>query len=177
MNKMMAVSCLLVLGGLFYAGCDKTKDETSLESQGESTSQTEKSTANLLILPGIGVGDVRLGMTVDEMKDALGKPDVAATGMSFMYKSLGIEVVANDKKTVIAISCGNPNNIDTPVVKALAAACKFKTAEGIGIGSTADQILQAYGEPTKKSNERFAYKDMRTFFFFSDDKVIGIWLQ
>ncbi len=177
MNKMMAVSCLLVLGGLFYAGCDKTKDETSLELQGESTGQSEKSTANLLILPGICVGDVRLGMTVDEMKDVLGKPDVAATGISFMYKSLGIEVVANDKKTVIAISCGNPHNINTPIVKALGAACKFKTAEGIGIGSTADHILQEYGEPSRKSNDGLLYKDDGIAFFLSDDKVIGIWLQ
>ncbi len=176
MKKILAIFCILAFGGFIIVGCEKSGDEGGSDSQQEIAKQDDESSENLLIEPGVGVGAVKFGMTVDEMKGVLGKPDVAATGISFMYKSLGIEVVAKDKETVSAISCGNPHNINTPVVKALGTACKFKTAEGIGIGSTGDQILQAYGDPTKKSDERLLYKDEGIGFFLFDGKVIGIWL-
>lgn len=177
MKKILAIFCILAFGGFIIVGCEKSGDEGGSDSQQEMTKQDEESSENLLIEPGVGVGAVKLGMTVDEMKDVLGKPDVAATGISFMYKSLGIEVVAKDKKTVSAISCGNPHNINTPVVRALGTACKFKTAGGIGIGSTVDQVIKEFGEPTKRSNNRLAYKDQMISFFFSGEKIIGIWLQ
>jgi hypothetical protein len=94
-----------------------------------------------------------------------------------MYKSLGIEIVARDRQIISAISCGNPNNVDTAVVKALEKACKFKTAEGIGIGSTEARITNAFGPPTRRSGNRLLYKDKGMAFTLADDKVIGIWLQ
>ncbi|RKY09625.1 MAG: hypothetical protein DRP66_01705 [Planctomycetota bacterium] len=142
-----------------------------------SSVSAEGSSDDLLIRPGIGVGGVEFGMTVDQMKDILGKPDVAATGISYMYKSLGIEIVAKDRQIISAISCGNPNNVDTAVVKALEKACKFKTAEGVGIGSTEARITDAFGPPTRRSGNRLLYKEKGMAFTLADDKVIGIWLQ
>jgi len=151
-------------------------DEASLSTE-QHSQQAEGSSGDLLIRPGIGVGGVEFGMTVDQMKDILGKPDVAATGISYMYKSLGIEIVAKDRQIISAISCGNPNNVDTPIVKELEKACKFKTAEGIGIGSTEARITDAFGPPTRRSGSRLLYKGKGMAFTLADDKVIGIWLQ
>ena len=172
-QNILLTFCVIAVG--VFAGCEKNTDQAPPDPK-EETSQKQPA-ENLLIEPGIGVGDVKLGMTVDQMKDVLGKPDVAATGVSYMYKSLGIEVVVKDKQTISAISCGNPHNMTTPVVKALGPACRFRTAEGIGIGSAANEIIQTYGEPTKKSGDRLVYKEKKISFFLTDDKVIGIWLQ
>ena len=139
--------------------------------------QAETSSDDLLIRPGIGVGKIRFGMTVQQMKDVLGKPDIEATDISYMYTSLGIEIVARDKATIDSISCGNPSNSDNPQVKALEKACLFKTAEGIGIGSTETQVVKAFGQPTNRSDNRLRYKDKRIMFSIDHDKVIGIWVM
>ena len=66
---------------------------------------------------------------------------------------------------------------DMPVIKAMENACKVKTPEGIGIGSTEDEIIKAYGEPSRRRENKIFYKDMRTSFGLAEAKVIGIWLH
>lgn len=176
MKKTVLIWSVLLLAAFSYVGCDKADNEASPDTE-QPSQQAAESSEDLLIRPGIGLGGVEFGMTVDQMKDILGKPDVAATGISYMYKSLGIEIVASDRQGISAISCGNPNNVDTAVVKALEKACKFKTAEGIGIGSTEAQITHEFGPPTRRSGNRLLYKEKRMAFTLDDDKVIGIWLQ
>ena len=114
---------------------------------------------------------------VQQMKDILGKPDVAATGISYMYKSLGIEIIAKDKVNISAILCGNFSNRKEPMFKAMEEAFKFKTAEGIGIGSTEAQIIKAFGQPTKRRGDKLLYKDKRMSFTLDGGKVIGIWVK
>jgi hypothetical protein len=67
--------------------------------------------------------------------------------------------------------------MDNPQIKALEKACKFKTAEGIGIGSTEAQVVKAFGQPTNRSDNRLRYKDKRIMFSIDHDKVIGIWVM
>ena len=116
-------------------------------------------------------------MTVQQLKDILGEPDVDATGTSYMYKSLGIEIVAKDKVNISAILCGNFSHRKEPMFKAMEKAFKFKTAEGIGIGSTEDQVIKAFGQPTKRSGDKLLYKNKRISFTVDESKVIGIWIS
>ena len=163
----------------FITGCKKTKEQAP-DAPNESfapASQAEESDSDLLIQPGIGVGKVKFGMTVEKMKDILGKPDVDATGISYLYSSLGIEIIAMDHTTIDRISCGNPENKSDSIIKVMEQACKFKTAEGIGIGSTEAQVIEAYGEPTNRRGNRLMYKDKRISFTLAEDKIIGIFLQ
>ena len=176
MKKILVVSSLLIFGGLFFVGCKKAKEEVSKDTE-KYTQRTKGSSEDLLIRPGIGVGKIEFGMTVQQMKDILGKPDVAGTGISYMYTSLGIEIVAKGKVTISAILCGNPSNRkDLPMLKAMEEACKFKTAEGIGIGSTEVQVLKAFGQPTRRRDDTLLYKNKRISFSLANDKVIGIWV-
>lgn len=184
MRKIFLVLSIFVFVGLFCIGCTKTPDEVPQDAGGESQNReaktdqvSEVSSEDLLIRPGIGVGKIKLGMTIQQMKDILGKPDIAATGISYMYRDLGIEIVAKDKVTISAIVCGNPSGKSHPIVKAMEKVCKFKTIEGIGIGSTADEVLKVFGEPTKRSNDTLRYyKDKRMSISLANDKVIGIWI-
>ena len=175
MKKILVVSSLLIFCGLFCVGCKKAKKEVS-EGTEEYTQRTKESSEDLLIRPGISVGKIEFGMTVQQMKDILGKPDVAGTGISYMYTSLGIEIVAKDKVTISAVLCGNASNRKEPMFKAMEEACKFKTAEGIGIGSTEVQIIKAFGQPTRRRDDKLLYKDKRISFSLAEGKVIGIWV-
>lgn len=171
MKKIVLISSLLLIG-LFCVGCDKSADEPE-----DVIRQPQTEPDDMLIKPGIGVGKVKFGMTVEQMKDVLGTPDVDATGISWMYQSLGIEIIARDQQTISAISCGNPHNMPTPVAKAMEKACKFKTAEGIGIGSQGYEVIDLLGEPTSRTETRLLYKVRKMFVGLSDGEVIGISLQ
>ena len=176
MKKILVVLSIFVFVGFFCIGCKKAKNEVSQDTEEEYNQPTEESSNDLLIRPGISVGKIKFGMTVKQMKGLLGKPDVAATGISYMYKSLGIEIVAKDKVNISAVFCGNASNNNDPMFKAMEEACKFKTAEGIGIGSTEVQIIKAFGQPTARRDIRLIYRDERIFFSLSEGKVIGIWV-
>ena len=177
MKKILLVLSIFVFVGFFCIGCKKTPNEVPQDTEGGSNQPAEEASEDLVIRPGIGVGKIKFGMTVKQMKDILGKPDVAATGISYMYTALGIEIVAKDTVTISAILCGNPNRQSLPIVKAMEKACKFKTADGIGIGSTEDQVLKAFGQPTKRSNGMLRYKGNRMSITLANGKVIGMWVQ
>lgn len=183
MKKATLISTILIFALIVQTGCRKTSDqvddpnETAPQTKQPITQKPQALSEDIVIRPGVGAGKVRLGMTVGQMKDALGDPDVDATGISWMYNSLGIEVVAKDKQTVSAISLGNPNNLPTGPAQTLQKACKFKTAEGTGIGSTTDEVIAALGQPTSQTEKRLAYKDKKMFIGLRDGKVTGFWLQ
>lgn len=177
MKKIVLIWSLLLIGPLLCTGCDKSADETPPDKPQEVARPPQTEPDDMLIKPGIGVGKVKFGMTVEQMKDVLGAPDVDATGISWMYQSLGIEVIAKDKQTISGISCGNPHNMATPVVKAMGKACKFKTAEGVGIGTKDYEVIDLLGEPTSRTEKRLLYKDKKMFVGLAEGEVIGIWLQ
>ncbi|GAG32963.1 unnamed protein product, partial [marine sediment metagenome] len=95
----------------------------------------------------------------------LGKPDIAATGVSFVYADLGIELVIRDEK-VYSIHCVHHIN-GAPAVK----ACKYQTSEGIGIDSTESEIISAYGEPSKRSKGALSYNKLGMRFELDSGQV------
>jgi hypothetical protein len=102
----------------------------------------------LLIKPGVGAGALQFGMTADERDQILGKPE-RMTGSACEYPSKGIAVLSSPHTDVGAILFGDSGTPNSPLVK----ACKYRTAEGIGMGSTRNQIIAAYGQPTKSETE------------------------
>ena len=68
---------------------------------------------------------------------------------------------------VFSISCVRYSP-DHPDVK----SCEYKTAEGIGIGSTESDILTAYNEPTEKRDSGYLiYRDLGLGFQLENDQV------
>ena len=187
MKNLPSIFTLCLMVGLFIPGCKKSEEEKTLETgtaesvygeneqdntTAESVYRENEQNNAMLIKPGIGVGEVRFGMTVEEVKNTLGKPSIDVTGISFIYADLGIEVVAKDRETISAIVCVHHIN-NAPKVQ----ACKYRTAEGIGIGSTESDIISAYGEPFKRSTDRLIYKDLAMSFRLADGQVNRIWVQ
>ena len=105
----------------------------------------------LPVVPGVGIGPVRLGMTSEEVRQVLGRPDkvrMTEDGLpSVMWytKSLGVTVLfgsdEDERNRVVAVS----GSLGQYVAK------RFRdftgtTPEGIGLGATAQEIIAAYGE-------------------------------
>ena len=158
--------CAMVVLGLFSQGCAQ-KEEPGDAEEMEATVQTVETeeTAVASIQPGIGVGKVKFGMSVTELEDSLGLPDIDVTGL-YVYADLGIELVMQDGK-VFSISCVR-HSPDHPDVK----SCEYKTAEGIGIGSTESDILTAYNEPTERRDSGYLiYRDLGLGFQLENDQV------
>jgi hypothetical protein len=156
MMKMPVFLFTMLTIAFFTIGCETSEEKNESENANTDVQAPDRREhyKDMLIQPGIGVGRVRLGMTVEEMENCLGKPDIDATGISFVYADLGIEVVIRDEK-VNQIHCIHHIN-NAPAVK----ACKYQTVEGIGIGSTESEIISAYGEPSKRSKGALTYNEL-----------------
>ena len=115
------------------------------------TSEFEGRGANepLSIEPHVSVGKVHAGMTVKEVVAGLGEPQ-RRTASALEYARLGLAVVHDTNGVVQAVMCGDVTGIRGPYVKAF----NGRTKEGIGMNSTREDVLRAFGDPT--SNERIA---------------------
>ena len=125
------------------------------------------------VVPGVGVGPIKFGMTMDEVKQALGEPD-RASGKALEYLSLGLAVTPSKRDgTVGAIMMGDGNG------SYLVDRFKGATKEGIRMKSTRQEIVAAYGEPESAENEPggqevLHYDSGRTQYTLKDGRLVHI---
>jgi len=142
--------------------------------EGKPQSQTAtdaKSDQSLVITPGQGLGELRFGMNRAEMERILGKPD-NSMGMAHEYLSTGMAVIGSRDTAVVGLMFGDMNNPESPLV----AACKYKTDKGIGMDSTLDALVNAYGHPSSVvpmgKRGTASYKALGATFVLMDGKII-----
>jgi outer membrane protein assembly factor BamE (lipoprotein component of BamABCDE complex) len=112
-----------------------------------------------VVAPNVSVGKVRKGMTRQEVEDAIGKPGKKDSATSY-YK--GMWVLFNTNGVIFNIKC----------VKGFAG----HTQESIGIGSTRDEVIQAYGKPDEEKpydhgDVNLWYSALNTTFWVQRGKV------
>jgi len=123
-----------------------------------------------VIEPLVGIGKVRFGMTVEQMNKILGPPQ-EAKGPLHEYRDAGFAIFAmNDAVTMIA--CGDRRRADSPLVK----GCRCRTKKGIGMGSSKEDVVKAYGEPSSTKQMpggavTLRYNQLYSEFLLRDDKV------
>ena len=125
----------------------------------------------LIIHPGVGMVDLPLGADQAKIKEILGPPDfMVGEGL---YQYTGLLVVAREGK-VYAFHCGDGNKPDSRHV----TGCKIRTKEGIGMDSTGQDVINAYGQPDDKRDvkilkggSRWLYRSTATIFGLYDGKV------
>ena len=137
----------------------------------------------LPVVPGVGIGPVHLGMTSEEVRQALGRPDdvrMADGGLPSVMsytKSLGITVLfgtnEDERNRVTAVG----GSLGQYVAK------RFRdftgtTPEGIGLGATAEEIVAAYGETdnrtiSQEGEEIIVYEQPSLDFRLSADPRFG----
>jgi len=97
----------------------------------------------LVVEPLVGIDKVRFGMTIEQMKNILGEP-VRSRGILHEYRDLGFAILAIKDSTVTIIACGDRRRADSPLVK----NCTVRTKKGIGMGSSREAVIKAYGQPS-----------------------------
>ena len=120
-----------------------------------------------LMVPGDTVGPVRLGMTRQQVTAALGEPySIEAGGRTWQYRDPGIAILwgRDEPPTVGAVLAGGHEKLSN---------VPFRTAEGIGLGSTADELRAAWGQPDAgSSGETMNYGSRGMQFMLRDGRVV-----
>jgi len=133
----------------------------------------------MLIVPKVGVGEVKFGMTLDEVKKLWGEPD-RIDGTAYSYYSKGLNVAGVWGSQVVGmVTCFAAETVRpspfSPVLGPRVRDFAGKTAAGIGIGSTEEEIVEAYGEPSSRRQDpnsmTMKYDGMLMTFTLMDGKV------
>lgn len=156
--KALMFSTLAITAFLFF-GCAST-GSNSVSGADVQKRQQALARSDLLIVPGQRVGPIRIGIGWDEVIATLGEPDFSYVNTGdplkietqMRYHSLNLEIVFGGSATpmvklmrVVARStkqtyCQASNWAEMePVTTA------FKTAEGIGLGSSSFDVARTYG--------------------------------
>ena len=129
----------------------------------------------MLIVPGASVGPVQKGMTTNEVEAVLGKPDNWQGKVMLYDENLGMSVVQS-RVGVVAVFCGDALP-QYPGVKKF----KGRTKEGIGMESTREEIIKAFGQPTtakpwsaNPQQEQLEYRPLGLVFLLEKGKVFNI---
>ncbi|HEX8363506.1 MAG TPA: hypothetical protein VF613_25525 [Longimicrobium sp.] len=96
-----------------------------------------------------GIGAARRGMKIGELRAALPAGTTLGAAEPFMVDVLGLPVVrgADTLFHVLAVT-GEPVGDDAPITLVATRNPAFRTAEGIGPGTTLDEAARRYGAPT-----------------------------
>src|SRR5258708_15194759 len=145
---------LAVLTGAFVflaAGCSKSSEQPA----------SGVAAAPLVIVPDMSVGGVRAGMTMQQVVAALGEPQ-RRTANALEYTHLGLAVMPGPDGIAAVVMCGDVTGINGPFVKAFTG----RTKEGIGMCSTREDVVNAYGQTTESQKmlgapESLTYGRMR----------------
>ena len=153
---------VMVAGGVATVALSGVSAETK-------TAQPE----SFLIVPGESVGKIRKGMTTNEVETLLGKPNKWQGKMMVYDKELGMSV-AQSKKGVSVVFCGD-SMLKYPGVKKF----KGRTKEGIGMLSTRESVIKAFGPPSStqpwgKNQEQLKYKSLGLELFLEEGRVFNI---
>jgi hypothetical protein len=127
----------------------------------------------MVIEPGISIGPVHSGMTMEQVVASIGEPDKKQDGV-LMYRNLS--VFSSKGGLVGHVFCFEPSKDGSST-----EAFVWHTKEGIGIGSSRADVTSAYGEPTAtkhenvhKENEVMIYESRGLQFHIRDGMVYMI---
>lgn len=121
-------------------------------------------TAAWLIVPGRSVGPIHIGMSLMELESQVGPAEETGMGAAWEYLSSGYAVLIDTETHVVTAILAGGGNEEVRLDKRFHA----RTAEGIGMGSTRPQLLEAFGEP---SRERLQDESLSLEYHH-----LGIWL-
>lgn len=158
------VAALLFVGAVSVAF---TYGNTHLDAK------TPRQAAGFLIVPGQSVGEIHKGMTTNEVETVLGKPDKWQGKIMVYDQKLGFSVVQS-RDGAAAVFCGD-TMLKYPGVKKFAG----RTKEGIGMESSREEVVQAFGQPTSAKpwgigQEQLEYRTQGLTFVLESGKVINL---
>jgi hypothetical protein len=125
--KNHTIAACLMVAAVLIGGCSKQSASVSIE-------------------PGIAVGSVHSGMTIQQVIVELGQPD-QTNDSALVYSQLGLLIAPGNTNVVHRVTIVHP--------------FAGHTKEGVGIGSSRADVIRAYGEPTIAKPETSGYEFLR----------------
>jgi hypothetical protein len=175
-----AVALLTVLGSGVRVPVYADTPEKQAEKLRADLQHAARTNKPLAIRPKVGVGPIRFGMTVPELKKAVGEP-YRITGRAYEYQLLGLAVLLdrNDRVTMILVGAWCEHS------DALLDVFKGTTREGVKLRSARAEIERAYGKPDSaatvdtagKAFEVLKYEALRTQFALRRGRLVHITLK
>ena len=136
---------IIVASALCWAGCSDQSDKTVASRN-----------APLLIEPNVAMGQIHAGMRVQDVVAKLGDPE-RRTANALEYTHLGFAVMPGPDGIVAVVMCGDVTGINGPLVRAFTG----RTKEGVGLTSTKEDVIKAYGQPSSSEKMRGGTESMR----------------
>lgn len=165
-RRTLAAALLSAVVGL--SGCQQTPAPVTGDTTPSPVSSTPSPIPVVDLVPGkikVGIGfeDVALGQTKEEVFKALGEPEETdanefAPGQTYAcYYSKGVELTfADDKLAVITLQ--------SPNADAKYQTYTGATEEGLGVGTSAEEIVKSLGEPADVDARALRYPKLGVWF-------------
>jgi hypothetical protein len=138
-----------------------------------------------VLRPGDGAGPVVLGMSEEEVERAMGKraeppawAKVPADQWIYPDKDMTVVFTRKEPRKAALILAGRAGGVESAVP---VGEFPWRTEEGLGMGSTADDVQRAYGPPEADEQPHaqphwrlMSYTSRGVQFGLSDGKVVWI---
>jgi hypothetical protein len=140
--------------------------------------------ASLILRPGEGLGELKLGDSPDRITELFGQPDEPLSENNYVahryiYASLGLEIIAGKRREakdwhVAAIWCRSTNMSTFP--------CRDfpgRTEAGIHIGSARQDVVEAYGQPewSDAQNMYYVHRGLSVYLLEDGVTVTGLTVE
>ncbi|XZE53088.1 hypothetical protein SH139x_004808 [Planctomycetaceae bacterium SH139] len=137
---------------------------------------------SLKIVPAEGINAIRFGSSIADVRIALGEPTkekaLGTSAREMVYAELGLVLLVHSKHGVGDIQCCSDHARYSLIYGVTMKAFPGKTKEGIGIGSTREEILAAYGEPTSHNRDgSIGYSSQHIGYEFIDSRISRIGMR
>ncbi len=169
MNNFRLLPVLLsILMLSLPTGCDSSKNDSRDRADGQGSAER----AEHDIVLGEGYGPVSFGMSKSDVIAAVGKPQRELGGRVMEYLDHGYAVVLDRGGRVEAILCGDGSGGGILVER-----FRGRTLKDIGMGSTPEAVVQAYGQPDKRKapaggHITLLYDTLGATFSFKDGRLV-----
>lgn len=128
--------------------------------------------AKLVVELGVGIGTVRFGDDKETIVKALGEPDRATPfgqSESLDYHSRGFGLLVGGERGLMMITCQSQKGVAVRI-----RDFAGRTKHGVRIGSTEDEVREAYGEPSSVTDDT-AEGGLRTLYFDDRAAWFALW--
>jgi len=183
-NKCRKTGILILFAAAVVFTLSSCKKEPPPEESPEempaqkSSEQTAGGPSEPLVIElGVGVGQIKFGMSKEEVIEHLGEPDkTEGRGQGLNYTtSKGISLFVSPRRGVQTIDCWS-DQYPSPFAKI--SNFTGRTKEGITMGASREQITDAYGQPddvtTQGPMTTLHYNKLQSNFMLMQNRLVNL---
>ncbi|MHC4153494.1 MAG: hypothetical protein ACYST6_00995 [Planctomycetota bacterium] len=129
------------------------------------------------VVPLVGVGPVKFGMSRGQVMEVLGQPERTEGGGVAIYylTSKGVHFLIDPRRGVRSIECWSAQY---PRPFPGMVTFSGKTDKGIGMGASRQEIVAAYGDPERVDSEglleNLRYSQLRMTFVLTEGRLVNL---